>query len=244
MRDAQDLDVLSHTDSARRRLAWSVPMALGIVVIDQATKRWALDNLLPGSCAQPDACIDLVAGARLHLVFNTGAAFTRGAGFGPLIGVLAAVMSAVLLFLSTRRPDRLGILAFGAVAGGAIGNLLDRLFRADDGFLSGAVVDFIDLGWWPVFNIADSAIVVGVVVIIAHAFLFGDPQAVDAPDPEDRSGQGHTTDGADEGAPMTKPGEPAGPSDDGGPPDAASSGEDGPIGQAEVDAAALGERAE
>jgi len=54
----------------------------------------------------------------------------------------------------------------GAVVGGAVGNLVDRLFRADDGLLSGAVVDMVDLQWWPVFNLADAVIVVGGVVVV------------------------------------------------------------------------------
>ena len=163
-----------------------MPVALVVIALDQLTKRWALDNLLPGPCSQPDACIDLVFGARFHLVFNNGAAFSRGTGAGPLLGVLAFIMAGVLLYLATKRPDRLGVALFGLVAGGAVGNLLDRFFRADDGFLSGAVVDFVDLGWWPVFNVADSAIVVGVVAIIAHAFLVGEgvaegPESENAP---------------------------------------------------------------
>ena len=55
----------------------------------------------------------------------------------------------------------LSAVGIGLVIGGAIGNVLDRLFRAGDGFLGGAVVDFIDLQWWPVFNVADMAITVG-----------------------------------------------------------------------------------
>jgi signal peptidase II len=181
MCEAQDPDVLSAPQSsgpasgAARALRWSVPVAALVVIVDQLTKRWALSTLDPGPCSQPDACIDLIGGARFHLVFNTGAAFTRGAGYGPVIAVLVFVMIGVLLYLSTRREDLFGIVLFGAVAGGAIGNLLDRVFRADDGFLSGAVIDFIDLRWWPVFNVADSAVVVGIIGIIAHAFLVGHP---------------------------------------------------------------------
>ncbi len=175
MRDAQDVDVLSDR-APGRALRRSLPVAALVVIVDQLTKWWALEALLPGSCAQPDACIDLIGGARFHLVFNNGAAFSRGTGFGPVLGILAVIMAGVLLFLSSRRPDRFGQVLFGAVAGGAVGNLLDRIFRADDGILSGAVIDFIDLRWWPVFNIADSAIVVGVIGIIAHAFLVGEPE--------------------------------------------------------------------
>ncbi|MEM9565090.1 MAG: signal peptidase II [Actinomycetota bacterium] len=160
-------------------------MAVAVVAVDQLTKWWALEALAPGSCAQPGACIDLILGARFNLVFNNGAAFARGTGFGPLLGVVAFFMAGVLLYLATKRPDRFGQILFGAVAGGAVGNLIDRIFRADDGPLSGAVVDFIDLGWWPVFNIADSAIVVGVVGIIAHAFIVGEPEAPGAEGPAD-----------------------------------------------------------
>jgi len=57
-------------------------------------------------------------------------------------------------------------LAIGIITGGALGNLADRLFRADGSFFNGAVVDFIDLQWWPVFNVADAAVVMGGLLII------------------------------------------------------------------------------
>ncbi len=88
------------------------------------------------------------------------------------------VMAVLLLFLATKRTDRLGIVLFALIVGGAVGNLIDRVFRAEDGLFSGAVVDFIDLGWWPVFNIADSAIVVGVVAFVLLTF-FGEHGASD-----------------------------------------------------------------
>ncbi len=165
----------------------AVPIAVVVAFVDQLTKRWALDTLEPGSCANPDACIDLFAGARFHLVFNTGAAFTSGSGYGPVLAVLAMVMAAVLLFLASRRTDRFGIVLFGLIVGGAIGNLIDRVFRADDGLFSGAVVDFIDLGWWPVFNIADSAIVVGVAAFVVLSFLGHDDATGQAVRPTETS---------------------------------------------------------
>ena len=64
----------------------------------------------------------------------------------------------------------LGAVSAGLIAGGAIGNLADRAFRGDDGFLHGAVVDFIDVQWWPVFNIADACIVVGAVLLVLSSF--------------------------------------------------------------------------
>ena len=180
MRHAQDADVLTAgtRPNTRKSLRLAIPIAVAVAVVDQLTKRWALDTLEPGSCAAPDACIDLFAGVRFHLVFNTGAAFTSGSGYGPVLAVLAMVMAVLLLFLATKRTDRLGIVLFGLIVGGAVGNLIDRVFRAEDGLFSGAVVDFIDLGWWPVFNIADSAIVVGVVAFVLLAF-FGEHGASD-----------------------------------------------------------------
>lgn len=173
MRNAQDADVLEveTTETSTNPLRRSLPVALAVVSVDQITKWWALSALESVSCTQPGACIELFAGIRFHLVFNTGAAFTRGSGYGPVLAVLAFVMAGVLLYLSTKRTDRWGAVLLGAIAGGAVGNLIDRVFRAEDGALSGAVVDFIDLGWWPVFNIADSAIVVGVVTMLAMAFF-------------------------------------------------------------------------
>ncbi len=54
----------------------------------------------------------------------------------------------------------------GIILGGALGNLTDRAFRSGDGFLGGRVVDMVDLQWWPVFNLADSALWVGVGVLL------------------------------------------------------------------------------
>ncbi len=152
-------------------LRWALPVGALVLLADQATKRWALDRLIPGSCDQPDACIDLVAGARFHLVFNKGAAFAQGTGFGPVLAVLAIAISGVLLFLAWRRTDLLGSLLLGTITGGAVGNLVDRVTRSEDGPLSGAVVDFVDLGWWPVFNIADAAIVCGVLGFVIVSWL-------------------------------------------------------------------------
>jgi signal peptidase II len=92
-------------------------------------------------------------------------AFSRGTGIGPVIGVIALVV-VVMLLLSLRRADNsLTRLATGLIIGGAVGNILDRLFR-DSGWMRGAVIDFIDFQWWPVFNIADMAIMIGAATMI------------------------------------------------------------------------------
>ena len=62
-------------------------------------------------------------------------------------------------------------VGIGLLIGGAAGNLIDRMFRGDDGFLQGAVVDFIDLQWFPIFNVADMAINVGAGLLILNSIL-------------------------------------------------------------------------
>jgi signal peptidase II len=167
MRDPQDVDVLGGAAGPiRHPLRWAVPIAAFVLLVDQLTKEWALRRLQATSCSVPDACIELILGARFRLHFNTGAAFSSGTGFGSIIGAIAIALVVFLFYLSSQRSDRLGITLLGGIAGGALGNIWDRVFRADDGLLSGAVIDFIDLGWWPVFNVADMAIVGGVVALL------------------------------------------------------------------------------
>ncbi len=160
----QDADVLigAPTPLAERyrRFAETLAVVLGL---DQITKAWALDALVDGP-------IEVFWTLQWRLVFNPGASFSTGTSLGPLFGVLAIVMVGVLGWM-VRDTDRGGAVLFGAIAGGAIGNLVDRLFRSDDGFLGGEVVDFIDFGWWPVFNIADIGIVGGVILFAARSLL-------------------------------------------------------------------------
>ncbi len=130
-----------------------------VLAVDQLTKTWAVRAL-------DDGPIDVIWTLRFKLTFNTGASFSQGEGFGPVIGVLAAVIAVALLWTGRNLAGRLGPLAVGTVLGGALGNLADRAFRRGDGFLGGAVVDFIDLQWWPVWNVADAAVVVGAVLLV------------------------------------------------------------------------------
>ena len=125
-----------------------------IVLLDQISKAWALGVLADGHI------IPVVWTMQFNLTYNRGMAFSRGTGIGPLIGVIGLVV-VVLLLLSLRRADNaLTRVATGLIIGGAVGNILDRLFRGS-GWMRGAVIDFIDFQWWPVFNIADMAIMIG-----------------------------------------------------------------------------------
>ena len=141
--------------SPGRRWLTLAGVAAVVVVADQLTKTWALRALA-------DETIDLVGSLRLRLVFNTGSAFSIGAGLGPVLAVVGVVVVVVLLRTSKDLDGLPALAGLGLVLGGAVGNLADRAFRAGDGFLSGGVVDFVDLQWWPVFNLADAAICLGV----------------------------------------------------------------------------------
>ena len=101
----------------------------------------------------------------LRLSRNTGSAFSLFQGFTPLLAVLALVIAVVLVRAVRQAEDRLTLVVLALVLGGALGNLADRLFRSP-GFLEGAVVDFVKVDGWPTFNVADSAITVGTVLLV------------------------------------------------------------------------------
>lgn len=141
----------------------TIATASVVVVADQITKHWALNALNDGRT------IDIVGSLRFNLAFNTGMAFAKGQGIGPIIAVVGVVVIAYLL-IGLHRDTRPGAFLVGMVAGGAAGNIIDRMFRGD-AWLRGAVVDFIDLQWWPIFNVADAAIVVGAVALVVASML-------------------------------------------------------------------------
>jgi signal peptidase II len=134
-------------------------VAAAVLVVDQLTKRWALNSLADGHT------VSVVWTLQFNLTFNSGMAFSRGQGLGPIIGVVAFVVVIVLVGSLARTATGFARVAVGLVIGGAVGNLCDRLFRSGGGFLRGRVIDFIDLQWWPVFNTADAAIVIGGVLL-------------------------------------------------------------------------------
>jgi signal peptidase II len=160
-------------------LAEALLIIAAIVGLDQSTKWLVLSGLERGNCSVEGACIDLFWTLRLNLVFNPGASFSTGRGLGPLIGAISFIMAVVMIWLAARTQQAIQRRIFAAIAGGALGNGLDRLFRADDGFLSGKVIDFIDFQWWPVFNVADIAIVCSVGLAIAMSFFADNAAGVD-----------------------------------------------------------------
>jgi signal peptidase II len=161
------------TPAPRARWPLLLGVAAAVLAADQLTKWWAVETL-------DTRTIDVVWTLRFNLTINYGSAFSVAEGRGAVISLLALVIVAVLL-RSGRYATRPGMaVAIGLVFGGAVGNLIDRAFRAGDGFLGGGVVDFIDLQWWPVFNIADAAIVVGALLLFGTQWRQGD--ATDAGD--------------------------------------------------------------
>jgi signal peptidase II len=148
--------------ATRRRLTVCLTAAAGVVAADQITKAWAVRALADGP-------IDVAGSAvRFNLTRNAGGAFSSFQGLTPVLAVAAIVVSVVLARTVATTTDRLRIAALTLVLGGALGNLADRIFRAP-GFLRGHVVDFVDVGPWPVFNVADSAITVGIVLLVVGA---------------------------------------------------------------------------
>lgn len=167
-----DVDVALVRGTERAGMPTIIPAlgaAAAIIGLDQFTKELALSKLTLGSP------VEVVWKLQWNLFFNTGSAFSLGSGLGPFIGVFAVIVSFGLLFgLRRDRGQLLHGLVVGAIVGGALGNVLDRLFRGrgtSDGFMRGAVVDFIDFQFWPVFNVADMAIVVGVILYVIRTML-------------------------------------------------------------------------
>jgi signal peptidase II len=121
--------------------------------VDQVTKYVALRDLA-------DSPLHLVGPLQLDLEYNRGVAFSLGNGLGPIVIVIVVVVLAAVLLLGRSAPGRSGVVALGLIAGGALSNLGDRIVRR-----SSAVVDFIHTGFWPTFNVADSAVVIGSIVL-------------------------------------------------------------------------------
>jgi signal peptidase II len=131
-----------------------------VILVDQISKSLAQDHLARGP-------VHLLGPVSLQLTFNSGAAFSVGAGLSPyLVVVVVVVVLAVLVFTTSLRSGPAAVGA-GLVLGGALSNLADRLLRANHG----QVIDWIHLSHWPTFNLADSAVVVGVAVLL----LWGRP---------------------------------------------------------------------
>jgi len=142
----------------------AVIVATIVVVLDQITKAWAV-------AVASEEPITIVDGwFQILVTRNPGASFSSFTDGGQIIALVAIGIVIGIVALVDRVPSNLDAGAFGLILGGAAGNLIDRIVRGD-GFLDGAVVDWFDPSFFPTFNIADSAITVGTVVLLLSAFL-------------------------------------------------------------------------
>jgi signal peptidase II len=156
----------SHGSASRRVVGLLAGIAVAALVVDIITKVVVVAHLRPGDPVR------LLGGAvYLSLTRNQGAAFNiGGTGYTAILAAVAAVVIIVIVRFARRLRSWQWAVALGLVVGGAGGNLTDRLFRAP-GPLRGGVVDFIsvfspDGHPWPIFNVADSCLVVGVIIAV------------------------------------------------------------------------------
>ncbi len=182
--------------SPRVRLATTGLVALVVVVVDALTKDWVLRSITPSERKH------LIGTFSLVRRFNTGAAFSFGNGRRSTAWLVTIVVCVVVVSVTRHllRPpenspvthDRRWWWVLGLIVGGAVGNQLDRLFRGD-GWNRGAVVDFIDPGFFPIFNVADSALTVGCIVAALLSLLVAPPDSERTSSADDRSASAAST---------------------------------------------------
>jgi signal peptidase II len=166
--DGPAADPVATVPPARRQTALLAATATVALLLDVLTKSLAVSSL---DAQRP---LRLLGGAvYLTLVRNSGAAFSMASGLTWLLTLIALVVVVVIVRLAPRLRSPGWALGLGLVLGGALGNQMDRLLRAP-GPLRGHVVDFVSLfapdgQVWPVFNLADSAIVCGGVLLMVLA---------------------------------------------------------------------------
>jgi signal peptidase II len=152
---------------ARRRSRRALALygtAAAVLALDQLSKHLVVSNL----AGRPP--VDLVGDVvQLRYTTNSGGAFSLLTGAPLFFGIMAMVIIGGIVYASRRAQPMAMLVILGLILGGALGNLTDRLLRGD-ALLRGEVVDFIKVGIWPVFNLADSCVVVGGILL---AILLG-----------------------------------------------------------------------
>jgi signal peptidase II len=146
------------TGRSRRALALYGTAAV-VLALDQLTKHLVVTSL----AGRPP--VDLVGDVvQLRYTTNSGGAFSLLTGAPLFFGIMAMVIIGGIVYASHRAQPLSMLVILGLILGGALGNLTDRLLRGD-ALLRGEVVDFIKVGIWPVFNLADSCVVVGGILL-------------------------------------------------------------------------------
>lgn len=159
-----------------RRLTSAGLIILFALGLDQLSKELALKELSNGRV------IEVLPTLEFDLAFNSGFSFSTGSSQGNLIGYLVIGLSAFIAWQISKETRPIRTWLYAAILGGALGNLVDRIFRADEGFLSGEVIDFIDVTWYAVFNIADMFVVVGCALFVIDELLYQRRNPKDAAD--------------------------------------------------------------
>ncbi|MEU8226478.1 signal peptidase II [Kribbella sp. NPDC048915] len=147
----------------KRSWKWTLVFAVvGMVILglDQWTKALALEHLTPG---EPVNVIGTFL--KFNLIRNSGAAFSLGAGYTPYISAVQIAVALGVIYLSRRLGSAGWAVAFGLLFGGAVGNILDRIFREPSPF-HGHVVDFLQTPHWAIFNVADMAVTSAAVLLV------------------------------------------------------------------------------
>ena len=150
-------------------------VAVLILVLDQISKRLVMINFSPGESWNPVAALE--RWVSLTYVTNTGAAFGLFPEYGGIFMVIAVVVVVVIIFYYRYVPGDLWLVqaSLGLQLGGALGNLVDRLRH-------GHVIDFIDFKVWPVFNVADSSVFIGVVILSYYLLRYGEDWGLETRD--------------------------------------------------------------
>ena len=150
-------------------------LAVLTLVTDQISKRAVMTSLRPGESWNPVAALE--RWVSLTYVTNTGAAFGMFPDYGGIFMVIAVVVIAVIILYYRRLPGEQWLVqaSLGLQLGGALGNLLDRLRH-------GYVIDFIDFKVWPVFNVADSSMFVGSVILALCILRYGEDWGLETGD--------------------------------------------------------------
>ena len=186
----------------RRQLRLLLSVAAVVLALDIVTKVIAVKMLIPG---QPVPIIgDTVTWT---LVRNSGAAFSMATGYTWMLTVIATGVVVGIFWMGRRLVSPWWAIGLGMILGGAMGNLVDRFFRSP-GPLQGHVVDFLSIGWWPVFNVADPSVVGGAILLVTLSAMGFDfdtvgrrkPDGLDVTDVPDVADTAEDTETPDEPA--------------------------------------------
>jgi signal peptidase II len=171
--------------SAARRYVPVFAAAGVVVLLDRLSKNWAVAEL-----HDKGRVVDVALGVQFRFAQNQGMAFSKFANSGTVIGLIAVAIVVGLVWFARTVPSLWARIIIGVVIGGALGNLIDRMTRLPapgnpSGFLKGAVVDFIYTSWWPTFNVADAAVVVGGIALAIVAWRMPEEPVPEEPVPVD-----------------------------------------------------------